>query len=230
MTTINTPKRWVLVACVLMLCGVAAGCSRASFTSSSDFQAVATIYDEEYDFTQGRETPTTVTYFMPEVVFDLSDQVEGGIEVGDKYDDLILETVASNLATFGYLRVADPADAEVEVEIGKVAQDNWAYYSGGWCCGWYWYYPSYGYYINYPSGTVIIGMSDPRQTDPAEMEKYIVWSAGMRGLLDYQSSNSVRNTIDQAFEQSADYLDIGDPAGPGDKPDPPDAGAEDGGM
>jgi hypothetical protein len=227
MFTVNVQKRWKLVSCLLIVCVLLAGCWRESFDSYADFDTIITIYEETFDFTQGRDEPTRVTYFMPEEVYDLAENIDASLPVGDKYDDVILERVAEDLALFGYLRVADPDDAEVEVEIGKVAQDNWVYYNGYWCCGWYWYYPYYGTYVNYPSGSVIIGMTDPAQKDEEEQRKYVVWSAAIRGLIDYQNSNSVKNAIDQAFNQSEDYLKIGDPVGSGEKPDGnPDAGME----
>jgi hypothetical protein len=227
MFKVNVQKRWKLISCTFILCVLLTGCWRESFDSYTDFDAVITIYDEEFDFALGRDEPTSVTYFMPEKVFDLAEDIDDSVPVGDKYDEVILERVAEDLAKFGYLRVADPDDAEVEVEVGKVAQDNWVYYNGYWCCGWYWYYPYYGTSVNYPSGSVVIGMTDPTQEDEEEQRKYVVWSAGIRGLIDYQNASSVRNAIDQAFKQSADYLKIGDPVGPGEKPDDdPDAGME----
>lgn len=214
----NKSSSWVIASCVLLLCASLVGCTTDTFNSYSDYDLVVTVWDTEY-FTADKEWSSPVTYYMPEHVFDLSDLVDDPIDTDDQYNDRILDAVAANMAAFGYLRVADPDEADMEVVAGKVVQENWVYSSGWWYGSWYWNYPSSNVSVSFPTGSVIISMFDPELSDVEEQTADVVWSAGLDALVESITATKVENGINQAFKQSASYLDRGDPQGPGETPD-----------
>jgi hypothetical protein len=225
------PKKWIGLACVLIVGAGLVDCSRDSFSSYKDFDAVVTAYNTDYQ----DEFENNRTFAMPEEVFDLSDLADDPIDLNGKYNQLVLDRVADNMAELGYDRVpiaGDPfemvTDADVIVYVGAVAQENWVYGSGYYCSyGWCWYYPVNGVAVNFDNGTIILTMVDPdlaEEVDAGNANIPVVWSGGLRGLLGYHSPSEVEGGIDQAFDQSQ-YLRVGEAV-----PSKPGLGAPDAGT
>ncbi|MGF1465478.1 MAG: DUF4136 domain-containing protein [Sandaracinaceae bacterium] len=202
----------------------ALGCSVARFENTSETDAVFTGRDPEIaDFSMFE------TYALPDEVFDLSDFVDDPIPRSGMFDDLILETVADNMARLGYQRVDVPDDplsgeADLILAVGAVAQDNWTFYCYPWPIypGYWWCYPGWGAVpVNTPTGTLILTMIDPTKavppTDPdldgIDFIAPVVWGGAISGVLSTSESNNaarIVETLDQAFAQSG-YLRIGEP-------------------
>ncbi|RLB52902.1 MAG: hypothetical protein DRJ42_13465, partial [Deltaproteobacteria bacterium] len=177
---------------------------------------ILTFEDNEHDYSTSR------TYGMVQEVFDLSDRVEEPIPPGHIHDELIISTVADQMAMAGYTRVdVATGNPDVLVMLGAVAQRNWAYYSWGGCWGYYsyyCYYPPYVVPVSYDVGTLIMTMIDPNEmltppegiTDPAVP---VIWTGAINGLLETSVPNTARRieiSIAQAFEQSP-FLVVGAP-------------------
>jgi hypothetical protein len=230
MCNMEKPRQWIGLVCVLIIGAWLAGCSRDSFSSYTDFDTVITAYHPDYEgeFAKNR------TFAMPEEVFDLSDFVNDPIDLDPKYNQLVLDTVADNMAEFGYDRLAiegDPFEMETEADVivyvGAVAQEDWVYGTTyNYWYGWYWYYPVSGVSVNFDNGTIVIAMVDPDLAYEQEDREIlpVVWSGGLRGLLGYHSSSEIVAGVDKAFDQSQ-YLRVGDPVASKPGLGAPDAGS-----
>jgi len=213
-------KRVAFAAAVAVI----SGCTGARFESAAEADTIVTVEDSGHDYTDAR------TYAMPQEVFDLGDFVEEPIPPNHDHDELILTTVADQLAAAGYTRVdLETGDPDVVVTLGAVAQRNWYVY-GYWPCwgypGYWCYYPPVAVPVAVDSGTLVMSMIDGDVTVPPPDGVTLpavqpVWLGALNGLLEQSIPNTARRIelgIAQAFEQSP-YLIVG-PAVPS-QPTPP---------
>jgi hypothetical protein len=183
--------------------------------SISDFDVVATVFDNEVDFSKNK------TYSMPPYVVHIisADSVD---TVQTSLDQAILSRIVSNMSNYGYTKeVLDttnwPNNATEVILLPATTTTTWRGYSyypgwGGWWGGWWGYpgygggYPGYTVPYEYQTGSVLVEMVDPRKVNQAEKKVGIIWSGALNGLLG--SSNPtprVTQGIDQMFAQS-EYL------------------------
>ncbi len=143
---------------------------------------VMTTYYDSVDF------KTIKTYFMSDTVYPVREDTSDKSLIKD--NDLIIKTIADNMANFGYTRITDPNDDVPDVRVTaasiaiKTVSVGWWYpYYPGWGWGWgYWkkgprstdyYYPGYPgyyppgywwgypYYSSYTTGTLLVEMANP---------------------------------------------------------------------
>lgn len=212
------PTGLILAAIASTLAAGAAGCSvHESFNSTSDYDAVVTVQDPEYDYSQNK------TYAVVEEVADLSEYISNPIDINDmaKWEKIIKESIHNNMQAAGYTETTgDIEEADVVVAAGVVAGESWTFYGyypwWGWN-GWY-YYPGITVAVDFSSGSVILVMIDPKRVqslaaggqpedagaDAGDGEEAYkaVWGAGLRALLSGITEKKVRDGIDQAFAQS----------------------------
>ena len=177
--------------------------------SVSDYDVVATFYNHEYSFA------TQKTFSIAPNIGHITE--DGKIDTSKQtYDTYIIQLVRSNMAVRGYTEISDPTVTEPDFLIMCLAtrRNNYvAYQSYPWW-GWGGYYGGYwGYYpwypsttvYNYPTGSLLINLVDPKLADDAEKLLPVVWVAGINGLLDDNAVNirqRLSSQISQAFEQS----------------------------
>jgi hypothetical protein len=199
----------------VMIIGI--GCTKDTFDSTADFDAVITVESPDYDYTQNR------TYAVVEEVADLSTLITDAIHIENKerWEEVILKAIHRNMKAAGYTETTgDIQEADIVVGAGIVAQERWQFYTyypwWGWGGWWYYYYPGFSYATDFSSGSVILVMIDPDQMDDdtdadagAEDDAGVptdayqaVWLAGIQSLLDSVTERKVNDSIDQAFEQS----------------------------
>lgn len=207
-------KKLVILFIIVALGAILAGCFPFGPEEVSEFDIVATLYNENFNFGAVR------TFAMPDSIAHITSG--SGSAISRAFDDIILSQVASNMQALGYERVTDPqtsgADVLVTVSITNEDYDvysaagystYWGWYGGyGYGSGYGYYYPGYGgagYTVR--TGTVIIRMLDPN--NPSADDKLPTeWLALINGLTDNTSLNTrtrLVKTINQCFVQSA-YL------------------------
>jgi len=179
--------------------------------TTSDYDIVATFKEDANDFQAYKIDGAT--YFMPDSVKRILDNV-GGIssEVG-AYDQAALDEIENQMTAYGYTRVMNPQNADVFINVGVTSSENVVYYPGYWY-GWYgWYYPWYGYggyAYSYTTGTLFVTMIDKSKIDEVNKITGAVWAGAINGLLEDTNANTaarVISSIDKMFEQSP-YLKI----------------------
>lgn len=151
--------------------------------SVSETDIVMTGYYDSVNFT------TLNTYFMSDTVYPVRDDTSDHSLI--EYNDLIIQTIATNMAAYGYTRVGDTATnvPDVRISAASITVKNvtvgwwYPYYPGwgwGWGYGWKkssretdYYYPGYPgyyppgwgwgvpYYSSYTTGTLLIEMANP---------------------------------------------------------------------
>ncbi len=177
--------------------------------SVSDYDVVATFYDKNYSFA------TQKTFSIAPNIGHITE--EGEVDTSKKtYDSFIIQQIRSNMEIRGYQEITDPTVTEPEFLIICIAtrRNNYvAYQSYPWW-GYWGYYPGYGGYYpwypsatvyNYPSGSLIINLVDPKLVNDNDKLIPAVWVAGINGLLDDNAVNirqRLSSRISQAFEQS----------------------------
>ena len=197
--------------------------------SIADYDVVVTVYDKDYDF------GAVKTYAMPDTILHLltDSTASDEDEISREYDELILTTIASNMQQLGYQRITeiDPNDPsrepDVVVLVGVTVTDwnGYSWYPGWWWGwgywpGWGWWAPGYpGYGPGYPgavvpysysTGTIIIDMMEPDDSDNSAKRIPVVWGAATNGLLggsQPSGASRITGSIDQAFNQST-YLGV----------------------
>jgi hypothetical protein len=188
----------------VLLTGLAAilySCYPGDPISASDTDVVTTFYSPNADF--GSKT----TYAMPEFViyFDDSGIDTAGIGLNNTQ---ILTTIKTNMTNFGFALEDDSSQADVHI-VALATKTKWV---GGSCYpsywgGWYGY-PGWCYPVaySYETGTLLIVMLDPDTSQNSDAQP--IWLAGINGLLSGSTPNPSRinSAINQAFEQSSDYL------------------------
>jgi hypothetical protein len=167
---------------------------------------VYTNYDQAFDFGE------QASYAMPERIVKITGDIIGGEDpefIPEPFNSQILNRIDSNLGDLGWVKVADPAEADLVLMPAAWSNTTITYWYDYWCwyypwyCGWGWYYP--GYVSSYTTGTFVM-------TLVAAGEDYVepsrVWTGAINGLLSgAYDANRVTRGIDQAFAQS-EYLDI----------------------
>ena len=214
--------RLLLFAMIGMVLAVYA-CYPGGATDVSDFDLVITLYDENFDYSSIGD-PTLKTYAMPDSVVEFPDSTQ---TINPTTEQLILQTVADNMANYGYTRIINPdtlvADSipDVVVLCRALTQDfaaftsyPWWGYWGGWYGGWYppypgwgWGYPGYWGGGSYESGTLFMDMIDPnapaQPVEPPEIP--VVWTGAINGVLSGSSASTATRLTDgiiRAFDQS----------------------------
>ena len=216
----------IAIVAAVALGGLAA-CYPGEISSIQETQVVITVHDQDFDYSSQR------TYAIPDTVVEVCDlnETPGGVPIDcddedridyDHANDAILVARAvENMNALGYTEM--PWDEVTEENlpdvalIMMVAVNEWTAYTY-WGCGgywgwWGWYPPGYGCgYPGYSStsweqGTLFMDMLYP---DGASNETVpSVWTGAINSVLS-NSSNTNRDLalggIDQAFDQSKDYL------------------------
>jgi hypothetical protein len=131
------------------------------------------------------------------------------------YDQLILNTVKSNLDGLGWTEVANTQDnpPDVAVEVSAIATENYAWISYPWFPYWGWYWPWYPGYApiyppttivyNYKTGTLIMDMIDAKNPDTPGQKLKIMWTGALNGVLETGNASArLTSGINQAFTQS----------------------------
>ncbi len=190
------PALWVL-AIVTAFVVVLGGCYPADELTVSDLDVVATF------FKPGTNFATKLTYALPAMIFDLSDETIQN----DPAAQNIIADINQHMQDYGFT-VADTSTADVLLLVFK-NQTTWV---GGSCYpAYYPYYWGWCYPVaySYETGSLIIVMLD-RATIGTQAPA--IWVAGLNGVLEGSTSASlsarVENGIHQAFQQSP-YLGEG---------------------
>ncbi len=159
---------------------------------------------------------------MPDTVKPLINPNDDSSEPLDRrYDSIILEKIAFEMAARGFARVYDPGFAagdtfpDVVVNVGAVQSDAWVgYIYFGYP---YWGYPGYGWgypstrYYKYTQGTILWTLADWRGIDEDNVDDPdnvtpLLWVAGVNGALKGTTSGNPSQTIPagigQCFTQS----------------------------
>jgi len=209
----------LLALAFLALPLVLMSCYPGEITNIEELDTVGTLYNPNVQYSR------FYNYFMPDsvsVTDERSNPGESTLPPG--LADDMLNTVASRLASLGYMPVGTVAEADVGVAVGVILSDEyflsvgypWWGYWGGYYPGW----PGWGYYppvttaYRYETGTVLIDMLDFTSTNTDTVN--VVWQAGLNGLASSKStvnSNRILSGINQAFDQSS-YLKSAGPGGP----------------
>ncbi len=175
--------------------------------TTSDYDAVATFYNKSMDFgtIQTVRLVDTVLHLVPEGSRD---------DISRDNDDLILNTIESNLTAAGYTvqRNLDTTNVDAVVLVSVTTSTYYVSYGGYYPCYWGWYYygcgwyypPYYGGVYSYETGTLLMDMFDgnrPASPGPGtRIENY--WAAALNGLIGNRSTSVLTKMINQAFAQS----------------------------
>ncbi len=222
----NMVGRKHLLGAALAL-GLSAACYPGSIENIQEVDVVVTTRDTTANFSQ------FLLYAMPDTVVQVDDTVDGVPILSHDFDDLIVATVAQNLAARGYVRVNvpdNPANLPPDsipdfvlllsmygashTQVSWIPGWGWGWPGWGWWPpygpGWGWGYPGWWYSTSYETGTLFMDWIDPNNpaqpSDPPTIP--IAWTGVLRGLLGGGAgSTATRLTdgINQAFDQS-DYL------------------------
>jgi len=211
-----------------LLAPLAIGACYPEPLTTAETDVVVTVRDSDRDYSKLK------TYALPEEVFDLCEIAEGlgeggaaGFnntdagdqtseckEVSHRYDDEVLDNIADNLEELGFVRAANPDEADVQLIPGIAAQDNWYVYYP-YCDYWYsyycWYYPWPTTAVNYEIGTFVMYMLASKDADAVTQRVPVAWVGVLRGMLSSSTDANferVESGIDQAFAQSG-YLGEG---------------------
>lgn len=185
------------------------GCYEDYGLTYSDYDVVLTLYDKTNDFSVYK------TFVMPDSVPAFGD---GSEDVTDKYDELILQTLAASLEARGYQRLPNntPTPPDLIVFVSKTSGTYYYAYGGypwyGWYGGYYPYYPGYPYYPYYPTyvgsyatGTILVDMVDIARVDTVNKKSGSVWYAAAQGVAGDTKAGSeqrIYTAINQMFVQS----------------------------
>ncbi|NOX19434.1 MAG: DUF4136 domain-containing protein [Chlorobi bacterium] len=175
--------------------------------TTSDYDVVLTRYDKEADFGSFR------TYALPDTVFHIVGDEED--EISRQFDALMLQKVASNMASRGFTRIDNPdssniPDAVVTISVTTTDYTGVSYYPPYWGYpGWGWYYPPYyppywGTTYSYSTGTIFIDFGDVDNVADSSLVT-VEWNATINGLLSSNASSTrarIEDSINQAFTQS----------------------------
>ena len=185
---------------------VLASCYPEGVEYYQDTDLVYTNQDQAFDFA------VQASYAMPDRIVKITGDLIEGEEpefIREPYNSQILGQIESNMNDLGWVKVTDPAEADLVLMPAAWSNTTIYYWYDYWCwyypwyCGWGWYYP--GYVSSYTTGTLVM-------TLVAAGEDYVepsrVWTGAINGLLSgaYDVTRVTRG-IDQAFNQSQ-YLDI----------------------
>jgi hypothetical protein len=170
-----------------------------------DLDIVLTKHNKDYDFT------AKATYAMPDKIVKITGDVIEGEEpsfIPDANAQVMLTTVANNMADLGWVRVDIEDDPDVlllpaawETTTIYYYYDYWYYWYGSY---WGWYYPYYPpvYASSYTTGTFLMSIADPDiiSTDGNRINQ---WSGAVNGLLTGSfDANRINEAINKAFAAS----------------------------
>jgi Domain of unknown function (DUF4136) len=216
--------RTLLIAATLTAAALGVGACGFSSLTTSETDVAVTIEDEQRDYSKYK------TYSLTDEIVDLCEVAgddgtlplggAGSIDVGDCFevshalDKNMLAAIDKNMQAFGYEKVGKDDSPDVTVLVSVVARDNWYYAPGYWWCDPYYYYscwyPTTGYYYNFPTGTALINMVDNSETEGKVLSS--AWFAGLSGLYsradDKTGAQRIEDVVDRAFAQSP-YLEVG---------------------
>lgn len=192
-----------------------------------DLDLVATVYDKGANFQE------FTTFVMPDTIVHIKDTLNEGKndDLSRLYDNFILGEVRQNLLGYGYVEETNPLinHPDLVVTVSAMATTTyyaWDYYPyyWDWYGGWYWwyknsdyYYPWYPYYpwygttyvSSYSTGSLIMNLSDIRNTTEETDSVRVVWLGVVNGLLGSTNKVDIQSRLDyginKAFEQS-NYL------------------------
>lgn len=196
------------VACLLTL----ASCyPDEEYLDTAELDTIVTFEPASADFS------SKTTFAVSETVWD--DSYDG---YNGNYNNVLVAQIKQNMVDLGYSLVTNPSatnlpDIVIIPEIiftnNYVVGGGGCYYGcwgwgwgGGWYGGWGYgpYYPP-TYVVSYSTGTILMHMIDP--TINGDQEINILWLGAIDGLLRNDLSHSELNShVDQAFNQSSDYL------------------------
>jgi hypothetical protein len=191
----------LIVTSVLLLWG----CYPQGPEYVEDLDVVLTKHNKDYDFT------AKATYAMPEEIVKITGDVIEGEEpsfIPDANAQVMLTTVANNMADLGWVRVDIEDDPDVlllpaawETTTIYYYYDYWYYWYGGY---WGWYYPYYPpvYASSYTTGTLLMSIADPAIIS-ADGNRINQWSGAINGVLTgYFDANRINEAINKAFAAS----------------------------
>lgn len=184
------------------------GCYPEGPQYTDELDLVITNYDNTYTFAGNN------TYAMPDSVVKITGAFQQGnppVFLSEPVASIILNNIASNMASLGYTRVGDVAQAhfilfpsEVEVTYTDVYYDYYYYWDWYYPCCYGWYYP-YPMVTSYTTGTIFMNLIPAHETT-ASGKLHVVWTGLLNGVLDYTGSyDRITKGINQAFTQST-YL------------------------
>jgi len=111
------------------------GCYPNDSISTSETDIVMTAYDDSVVFTSLK------TYFMSDTVYPVRDDTSDHSLIEN--NSLVIQTIAENMAAYGYERVFDDAEETPDIKIASAAIQTvnvsvgwWYPYYGGWGWGW----------------------------------------------------------------------------------------------
>lgn len=169
-----------------------------------DLDIVLTKHNKDYDFT------AKATYAMPEQIVKITGDVIEGEEpsfIPDANAQVMLTTVANNMADLGWVRVDIEDDPDVlllpaawETTTIYYYYDYWYYWYGGYW-GYYPYYPPV-YVSSYTTGTLLMSITDPAIIS-ADGNRINQWSGAINGVLTGTfDANRINEAINKAFAAS----------------------------
>jgi hypothetical protein len=214
----------IAIVAIVALGGLAA-CYPGEISSIQETQVVITTYEKDFDFSSQR------TYAMPDTVVEICDvenpdpglpincDEESRIDYDHANDATFVARAKQNMDALGYTEIdwetVDENNLPDVALIMMVTVNRWTavtYWGCGGYWGWWgWYPPGWG--CGYPTatsweqGTLITDMLDPSGASNETIPS--VWSGAVNSVLSNSSATNVNlavSGIDQAFDQSKDYL------------------------
>lgn len=192
--------------CLISIAGLLASCYPKGPDTVSDFDLTVTTYDETYDF------KSNSTYSIP-------DKIVTGITIsqGDTtYEYMnqqaansILSAMKDQMNNYGWSEVDVDANPDMVLVPGTITTTNYfySYWYNWWYGGYYWYYPPYYSASSYTTGTLLMVLADPNESNILNTSE-AKWIGACNGILSQTGSISrVVDAVDQAFEQS-EYLEL----------------------
>jgi hypothetical protein len=192
----------VLILASVLLLG---GCYPHGAEYVEDLDVVLTKHNKDYDFT------AKATYAMPDQIVKITGDVAEGEDpsfIPDVNAQVILATIANNMADLGWVRVDLEDDPDVfllpaawETTTIYYYYDYWYYWYGGYWGGYWPYYPPV-YASSYTTGTLLMSITDPAvvSTDGNRINQ---WSGAINGLLTGNfDANRINEAINKAFAAS----------------------------
>jgi|WetSurMetagenome_2_1015567.scaffolds.fasta_scaffold557695_1 hypothetical protein len=183
------------------------GCYPHNDITIAESDVVLTSFNDSVNFSSLK------TYYMPDTVLPILDPTNPA-DFTNPFQAIMLSTVASNMAAYGYERITDTTivtkpDVAVVISILTTTRTfirGWYYPSWAWGF-WGWYNPSFPpvpWFGSFTTGTVIISMYD-RDIIGADTITTQYWSATSNGILQSGATamgNRIEAAINQAFVQT----------------------------
>lgn len=189
------------------------GCYPEGPESASDYNIIASAYDEGYLFSLSQ------TYILPDtIIFHKDDDQNNDINLTDEQRKIFVNTARDNLDLFGWedrTEIDTTADVLVFVSVisskfsGNIWEDWFNYH--GWGTyepmdpdGKYSWIPGYSSFLyDYNVGSLIMSMIDVAELENQPEDPPVVWMGGVNGLLNSKltvQTEPVVEAIDKVFE------------------------------